>query len=163
MNTATCIEESEAAGTWRHISISNLVGVDCGSLFLPPNEQVQPSPPNNERIPMTQKNSQSPTIAASAGTACWASWDSVPAALNQEVLAWRKDAGVMLAMLISCPTEDGDEILEWHDLRSGESLHGNEPTHWMPLPDGPSECEHVESFIDMDGGFVGCLKCGRRL
>lgn len=24
-----------------------------------------------------------------------------------------------------------------------------------------SDCEHVQSFIDMNGGFVGCLKCGR--
>ena len=39
-------------------------------------------------------------------------------------------------------------------LANGETWDGSK---WVQC------CEHVESFIDMSGGFVGCLKCGRAL
>jgi hypothetical protein len=70
---------------------------------------------------------------------------------HTEVLVWRYDAGVMLAMYTSLDQflpEDQFSIyseseLEQYDwfcasINVGSRLEGDEiPTHWMPLPEAP--------------------------
>lgn len=72
---------------------------------------------------------------------------------GREILAWRRDLGVLLVQWTSMVEFMSDREIEesgldevttetedWFfaDFVAGGRLEGSEaPTHWMPLPDGP--------------------------
>ena len=73
----------------------------------------------------------------------WTPFDTAPTN-GQEVLVYRKDAGVFMASFRPSAGDDGEFGPQmngeecWFDNYGGD-LTGELPSHWMPTPDEPEE------------------------
>ena len=111
---------------------------------------------------METNQSQPTTCGASSAPGCSASWlpmDTAPKD-GTEILAWRKDCGRLLVRWTCCDnflsdaernhmSEEDSAKYDWFcaDFVAGSRLDiGEEPTHWMPLPDEPNASIWGEGF-----------------